>query len=288
MLVTPEGVDDAHLVRVIDAGAAALGDALMVQARAKSTPAALVRVAHLVARAARRARVPFAVNGDLALARELGADAFHAPSDLPLDGLRESMQTAWISCAAHDGAAVRAAASAGLSAVLVSPIFGVPNKGPARGLGALREARSLAPSLGVVALGGLTPERAGRCLRAGADGVAVMRAAFAAPDPRALFEGFAVAFASQDRLPGARASAMATYDETLPVTIQLLRRHVDAARVVSPTEDIQGDLGLDSLAVMELVADAEERFDISLPNEMLSELRTVGDVARAIAKLTSR
>lgn len=79
---------------------------------------------------------------------------------------------------------------------------------------------------------------------------------------------------------------MATYDETLRITIELLRRHVDSSKTIRPDDHIQTDLGLDSLAVMELVADAEERFEVSIPNEVLLELATVGDVAKAVARLS--
>jgi len=78
---------------------------------------------------------------------------------------------------------------------------------------------------------------------------------------------------------------MATYDETLSTTITLLRRHVPATKAIAPEQSIQGDLGLDSLAVMELVADAEERFAITIPNELLMDLVTVDDVVKAITRL---
>ena len=81
---------------------------------------------------------------------------------------------------------------------------------------------------------------------------------------------------------------MATYDETLRITIELLRRHVGPSKVVRPQDHIQNELGLDSLAVMELVADAEERFEVSIPNEVLSDLATVDDVAKAVFRLAPK
>ncbi len=79
---------------------------------------------------------------------------------------------------------------------------------------------------------------------------------------------------------------MATYEETLSTTITLLRRHVPASKTILAEHGIQSDLGLDSLAVMELVADAEERFDVTIPNELLMDLVTVDDVAKAITRLS--
>jgi acyl carrier protein len=80
---------------------------------------------------------------------------------------------------------------------------------------------------------------------------------------------------------------MTTYDETLKVTIEILQRHVDADRVIRPSDHIQNDLGLDSLGVMELVADIEDRFSVTLPNDMLGEIATVEDVAKALVKLNA-
>ncbi|HRG97562.1 MAG TPA: thiamine phosphate synthase [Polyangiaceae bacterium] len=293
MLITPEGVDAASLQRAIEAGAGVFGRALVVQARAKASEGEARRVAGLVADAARACSVPFVVNGAVGLARELGADGLHAPAAMPARGLRLALGELWLSRAAHAAADVREAAEADLDAVLVSPIYPVPGKGPARGVAALTEARALASARGarrgrlrVLALGGITPERAAACVRAGADGVAVMRAAFAEPSPRRLFEELRAALREASVQGDATASSMLTYDDTLAATIELLRRHVSASRSVSPGDHIMNDLGLDSLAVMELIADAEDRFDVSMPSEMLAGLATVDDVAKAVMKLS--
>ncbi|MCA9589447.1 MAG: acyl carrier protein [Myxococcales bacterium] len=78
---------------------------------------------------------------------------------------------------------------------------------------------------------------------------------------------------------------MSTYDETLEITTQLLKKHVEGGRAIQPADHIQNDLGLDSLGVMELVADIEDRFAVTIPNDVLSDLATVDDVARALTKL---
>ncbi|HQY64410.1 MAG: thiamine phosphate synthase [Myxococcales bacterium] len=296
MLITPEGIEATSLRRAVEAAAEVFGRSVVVQARAKASVVDARRVAVLVAEAARACGVPFVVNGDVGLARELAADGVHAPSGMPAGGLRAALGGLWLSRAAHAAEDVRAAAANSLDAVLVSPIYPVPGKGPARGLEALREARAIASEsdaggalggrLRVLALGGVTPERAAACVRAGADGVAVMRAAFAAPSRRGLFEELRAALREAPVRGNATASSMLTYDDTLAKTIELLRRHVSAARSVSPGDHIMNDLGLDSLAVMELIADAEERFDVSMPSEMLAGLGTVDDVAKAVLKLS--
>ncbi|MGH7294450.1 MAG: acyl carrier protein [Polyangiaceae bacterium] len=76
-----------------------------------------------------------------------------------------------------------------------------------------------------------------------------------------------------------------SYDESLQITCQLLRRHVAEARAIQASDHIQNDLGLDSLGVMELVADVETRFGVSIPSEMFDKIETVGDVARAVTEL---
>jgi acyl carrier protein len=78
---------------------------------------------------------------------------------------------------------------------------------------------------------------------------------------------------------------MAGYEESLKITCELLRRHVPETRAIGPTDDIVNDLGLDSLGVMELVADVETRFGVSIPSDMFQKISTVADVAKAVTKL---
>lgn len=76
-----------------------------------------------------------------------------------------------------------------------------------------------------------------------------------------------------------------TYDETLKITTELLQKHVDGDRAIRPNDHIQNDLGLDSLGVMELVADVEDRFSVTIPNDLLSSIATVEDIAKGVVKL---
>ena len=78
---------------------------------------------------------------------------------------------------------------------------------------------------------------------------------------------------------------MVTYAETLTGTTNILNRHVELDRPIRPEDDIINDLGLDSLAVMEVVADIEDHFQINIPEEMLSKIATVDDVARTLLDL---
>ncbi len=49
-----------------------------------------------------------------------------------------------------------------------------------------------------------------------------------------------------------------------------------------------GDLEMDSLTVMDLVASMEDEWDIVMPLNMLPDLETIGQVADAVAKLTAK
>jgi acyl carrier protein len=78
---------------------------------------------------------------------------------------------------------------------------------------------------------------------------------------------------------------MSSYDVTLRITTEILGRHVSAEREIKPTDHIQNDLGLDSLGVMEVVADVEDRFNVSIPSDALERMATVEDVARTLDRL---
>jgi acyl carrier protein len=49
--------------------------------------------------------------------------------------------------------------------------------------------------------------------------------------------------------------------------------------------DLIADLGFDSLQVLELVADLEDRFDITIPVSASPAVRTVGDVVAQVSAL---
>lgn len=58
---------------------------------------------------------------------------------------------------------------------------------------------------------------------------------------------------------------------------------VDAEEVTTEA-NIQDDLGADSLDVVELITTIEDEFDISIPDEAVEEIKTVGDIANYIEK----
>jgi thiamine-phosphate pyrophosphorylase len=90
----------------------------------------------------------------------------------------------WIGVSCHSEGDLRKAADAGADYAVLSPVFGVPHKGPPLGTAAFQHLRR-AVSIPVVALGGIDPENAPRVREVGASGVAVIRALERSPDPEA-------------------------------------------------------------------------------------------------------
>ena len=54
---------------------------------------------------------------------------------------------------------------------------------------------------------------------------------------------------------------------------------------LEPATTFAGDLDLDSLTVMDLVAAIEDEFDIVLPLNMLPDLETIEEVAEAVIRI---
>jgi acyl carrier protein len=67
---------------------------------------------------------------------------------------------------------------------------------------------------------------------------------------------------------------------------EILTQFVPQGQQLTEETDMIVDLGLDSLKVMKIVETVEDRFDISIPLNILPEVRTVGDFAAQIQKIT--
>jgi thiamine-phosphate pyrophosphorylase len=172
--------DDEVLRRVQSLGNDS-GGAFAVQLRDRALAGgALYELGQKLRFATRAAGAGLIVNDRLDLALALGADGIHLGrhSVSVADARALLGPDAWVSMSAHDLDDVAAGRRAGATAVLISPIFTSPGKGPALGLAALTEARTLLSGSDVrlFALGGVTVERAPACFEAGADGVAAIRA----------------------------------------------------------------------------------------------------------------
>lgn len=121
------------------------------------------------------------VAGDWRLARTRGCSGLHLSEAMVRRGARRwrlARPAAWIvTAAAHSPRAVRRAASVGIDAVLMSPVFPTASHPGQRSIGALRFARwAEASSLPVIALGGIDGATARRLSRTPVAGFAAIGA----------------------------------------------------------------------------------------------------------------
>lgn len=57
------------------------------------------------------------------------------------------------------------------------------------------------------------------------------------------------------------------------------------AETITETTDIVGDLGADSLDVVEMLMTLEDEYGITIEDEKVAEMKTVGDVVRCVEGL---
>ncbi len=146
-------------------------------------------LAALVAQLVDRARsydAAVSVSTDAAVAAECGAYGVHLPRGCSVAQTRTIVGAALrIGVSAHSLDEARQAAASGADYITLSPIFlteSKPGYGPALGLAELQRIAAVVP-IPVVALGGITAERAGACLKHGATGAAVMGSIMRAARP---------------------------------------------------------------------------------------------------------
>lgn len=79
---------------------------------------------------------------------------------------------------------------------------------------------------------------------------------------------------------------MGDYQDILDQLFELIKPSVKDGRKLEEDTDLVADLGLDSLRVMTLVEEVEDRFDISIPLNILANVRTIKDFALQLQQLT--
>ncbi len=62
----------------------------------------------------------------------------------------------------------------------------------------------------------------------------------------------------------------------------------DDAQVIRGATVISKDLSIDSLAVMDMIMELEDRFDVSIPMNTVAEIHTVDEPTDTILKLAAR
>lgn len=133
--------------------------------------------------------VHFIVNDRPDVAAIAGASGVHVgQDDLPPDDARRIVGASrWVGVSTHNLEQFREANATSADYIAVGPIFATASKAnpdPVVGLELLREVRKLTTKP-LVAIGGITLDRAEDVFRAGADSVAVIRDLLCAADPAA-------------------------------------------------------------------------------------------------------
>lgn len=72
--------------------------------------------------------------------------------------------------------------------------------------------------------------------------------------------------------------------ETIEILKRLSRKPVDP----TPSSELLADLGFDSLLVLELVGELEDHFDIAVPLNALTHIRTVGHIVTEVRRLAQQ
>jgi thiamine-phosphate pyrophosphorylase len=133
------------------------------------------------------AGVNFIVNDRPDVAAIAGASGVHVgQDDLPPEDARRIVGASrWVGVSTHNLEQFREASATSADYIAVGPIFPTASKenpDPVVGLALLREVRKLTKKP-LVAIGGITLDRAADVFRAGADSAAVIRDLLKAPDP---------------------------------------------------------------------------------------------------------
>ena len=170
------------------------GGAEMIQLREKILPSgSVLALAERLRRRCTAAKVPFIMNDRVDLATAVGADGVHlGQDDLSPAAARAMLKSgAIMGLSTHSVAQAAAAQAAGADYVAVGSMYPTATKagfqlvGPALA----REVRPLV-KVPLVGIGGITVENAATVIEAGCDGVAVISAVCAAPDPAAAARRF--------------------------------------------------------------------------------------------------
>lgn len=182
------------------AAAAARGGATLVQLRdPDATTRQLVAAAEALQAVLRPHGVRLLINDRVDVALAVGADGVHlGDRDMrPATARRLLGPGRIVGVTVHDAAEARAVDTEIADYAGIGPVFTTTTKAEARpaiGIDGFRVLRALVP-VPVVGIGGIDAARAAAVIAAGADGVAVVSAICAAPDPEAATRAIAAAVA---------------------------------------------------------------------------------------------
>ena len=78
---------------------------------------------------------------------------------------------------------------------------------------------------------------------------------------------------------------MQNSEDLQPQLYQILKAFVPDGYELKIQTDLVEDLNLDSMKVMDILAEVEDSFDISVPLNILPDVRTIGDLISQIQNL---
>jgi acyl carrier protein len=81
---------------------------------------------------------------------------------------------------------------------------------------------------------------------------------------------------------------MTAAQKTIDQISKLLAPFNAAGKTLNADTDISSDLNIDSVAVMDFVMEVEDHFDIEIPLNVVSETRTIGDLAAVVEKRSKK
>ena len=165
------------------------GGARLVQLREKHlSPREFYAEASEALRVARLFGARLIINDRADVALAVGADGVHVgQDDMPPEAARAVIgEGAVVGFSTHNVAQASAASALPVSYVAIGPVFATSSKenpDPVVGLEGVRRVREAVGGVPLVAVGGVTAERAPSVIAAGADSVAVIGALLDAADP---------------------------------------------------------------------------------------------------------
>jgi acyl carrier protein len=91
----------------------------------------------------------------------------------------------------------------------------------------------------------------------------------------------------RERTDGGGRAMTTSNDEIFEVLCGLLEPFNTQKVDLKPTTDISADLNIDSVSVMDFVMEVEDKYDIDIPLNLLSETRTLQDLAVVVEQRIS-
>ena len=81
---------------------------------------------------------------------------------------------------------------------------------------------------------------------------------------------------------------MTPTSDIIPTICKLLEPYNPEGKKLVAGTDIPAELNIDSVGVLDFIMEVEDHFDIEIPMNVVSEIRTVGDLATYVSTQLSK